>query len=174
MIVYDNYEISPCQRFEEPDSPGKFYFEVSSPEQADVWTLYGHLPKGGVEAIGDFSRREAAEQVYSRITGLPFTGSYKADARLRMMHAGPKLLDALLAVSHWIDAQIGVRRTDIQAKLHQAIAEATSGTPQGRQPIVIEVRGGVVQDVLNVPPGIDYEIRDYDSQEETAETGRPV
>ena len=127
-----------------------------------------------VEAIGDFSTREAAEQVYTRITGLPFTGSYKADARLRMMHAGPKLLDALLAASHWIDAQIGVRRTQIQRKVQQAIAEATSGTPQGRQPIVIEVRGGVVQDVLNVPPGIDYEIRDYDSPEETAEAGRPA
>jgi hypothetical protein len=71
MIVYDNYEISPCQRFEEPDSPGKYYFEVCLPEQADVWTLYGHFPEGGVEAIGDFYRREAAEQVYSRITGLP-------------------------------------------------------------------------------------------------------
>jgi|GEM_PF-6661006 len=174
MTVYDNYEISPCHRFEEPDSPGKYYFEVCAPEEADVWTLYGHLPEGGVEAIGDFSTREAAEQVYSRITGQPFAGSYKADARLRMMHAGPKLLEALIAASHWINAQIGVRRTEIQAKIQQAIAEASSGSPQERQPIVIEVRGGVVQDVLNVPPGIEYEIRDYDSQEETAEAGRPV
>ncbi len=174
MMVYDNYEISPFQRFEEPDSPGKYYFEVCPPEEADVWTLYGHIDGEGVQAIGDFSKREHAEEAFQRITGIPFTGSYKADARLRIMHAGPKLLDALLAVSHWIDSQIGVRRTEIQAKVQQAIAEATSGTPQGRQPIVIEVRGGVVQDVLNVPPGFEYEIRDYDSQEETAEAGRPV
>ena len=174
MKVFDNYEISPCARFEEPDVPGKFYYEVCEPEEADVWTLYGHINGEGVQAIGDFSKREYAEEVFERITGIPFTGSYKAEAHLRIMHAGPKLLEALIAASHWIDAQIGVRRTEIQAKVQHAIAEATSGTPQGRQPIVIEVRGGVVQDVLNVPPGIEYEIRDYDSQEETAEAGRPV
>jgi hypothetical protein len=33
-------------------------------------------------------------------------------------------------------------------------------------PIVIEVRGGIVQDVRNVPPGYEYEVRDYDSLEE--------
>src|SRR5262249_1570270 len=31
-----------------------------------------------------------------------------------------------------------------------------------RQPIVIEVRGGIVQEVRNVPPGYAYEIKDYD------------
>jgi hypothetical protein len=94
MNVYDNYEISPCRRYEEPDSPGKFYFEVCEPHEAHVWTLYGHINDEGVEAIGDFSTREKAEQIYARITGQPFTGSYQADARLRVMHAGPKLLEA--------------------------------------------------------------------------------
>ncbi len=95
MKVYDNYEISPCRRHEEPDSPGKFYFEVCEPEDADVWTLYGHINGEGVEAIGDFTTREAAGQVYSHITGQPFAGSCEADAYLRVMHAGPKLLEAL-------------------------------------------------------------------------------
>ena len=31
MKVYDNYEISPCTRTEEPDKPGHFYFEVCEP-----------------------------------------------------------------------------------------------------------------------------------------------
>ena len=96
MKVYDNYEISPCRRYEEPDAPGKFYFEVCEPEEADVWTLYGHIDGQGVEAIGDFSSREAAEQVYSRITGQPFIGSCQADARLRVMHAGQNLLEAAM------------------------------------------------------------------------------
>jgi hypothetical protein len=94
MNVYDNYEISPCRRYEAPDCPGKFCFEVCEPHEADVWTLYGHIDGEGVEAIGDFSKREHALETYSRITGLPFTGSYQADARLRVMHAGPKLLEA--------------------------------------------------------------------------------
>jgi hypothetical protein len=97
MKVYDNYEISPCTRTEEPDKPGHFYFEVCEPHEADVWTLYGHIDGEGVEAIGDFSSPQHAEQVYYRITGQPFTGSYQADARLRVMHAGPQLLEALQA-----------------------------------------------------------------------------
>ena len=95
MKAFDNYEISPCARFEEPDAPGKFYYEVCEPEEADVWTLYGHIHGEGVQAIGDFSKREYAEQVFQRITGIPFTGSYRAESHLRIMHAGPKLLETL-------------------------------------------------------------------------------
>jgi hypothetical protein len=95
MKVYDNYEISPCKRFEEPDSPGKFYFEVSEADEADVWTLYGHMGGEGVEAIGDFGSREHAEEVYSRITGQAFPASYQSGDRLRLMHAGADLLAAL-------------------------------------------------------------------------------
>jgi hypothetical protein len=55
----------------------------------------------------------------------------------------------------------------------KVIAEATGDPFQPGKPIVIEVRGGVVQDVLNVPPGIQYEIRDFDIPEESSEDGRP-
>jgi len=86
MKAYDNYEISPCRRFEEPDAPGQSWFEVCEPDEADVWTLYGHIEGEGVEAIGDFSSREAAERTYARITGQPFPGSYQCDAHIRRMH----------------------------------------------------------------------------------------
>jgi hypothetical protein len=95
LKVYDNYEISPCKRYEEPDSPGKFYFEVCEPEEADVWTLYGHIDGEGVEAIGDFATREHAEETFQRITGIAFAGTREVAARLRAMHEGPKLLEAL-------------------------------------------------------------------------------
>jgi hypothetical protein len=59
---------------------------------------------------------------------------------------------------------------DIAIALHDrsvmtgaAIVTVTSDI---QKPIVIEVRGGVVQDVQNVPSGILYEIRDYDNAEE--------
>jgi len=97
LMVFDNYEISPCRRFEEPDSPGRFYFELCEPAKADVWTLYGHIKGEGVEAIGDFATRDAAEEIYFRITGQPFTGSYQATAaRLRLMHTAPELLESLI------------------------------------------------------------------------------
>lgn len=125
LNVYDNYEISPCRRYQEPDNPGTFYFEVCEPGEADVWTLYGHINGEGVQAIGDFANREAAEDVFFRITGLKFSGYYTADAHLRVMHSGPKLLHALMAASDWINAQVGIHRTEIQSKVQQAITEAT-------------------------------------------------
>jgi hypothetical protein len=125
MKIFDNYEISHCRRNEEPDSPGKFYFEVCEPHEADIWTLYGHVNGEGVQAIGDFATREHAEEIFRRITGLKFPGSYKADSHLRVMHAGPRLLEALIAASDWIDAQIGKPRIKIQTQVQQAIAEAT-------------------------------------------------
>jgi hypothetical protein len=95
MKVFDNYEISPCTRTEEPDKPGHFYFEVCEPHEADVWTLYGHINGEGVEAIGDFASREHAEETFQRITGIPFAGSREVATHLKMMRAAPKLLEAL-------------------------------------------------------------------------------
>jgi hypothetical protein len=70
MKVFDNYEISPCKRYEETGSPGKFYFEVCEPKEAEVWTLYGHVNGEGVQAIGDFINRDNAEETFFRITGV--------------------------------------------------------------------------------------------------------
>src|SRR5271170_3541062 len=106
MKVFDNYEISPCTRNEEPDSPGKFYFEVCEPAEADVWTLYGHINGEGVQAIGDFDTCEHAEDAYFGITGQAFPGSYQSGNRLRVMHASQRLLDALPELLRQIDEDI--------------------------------------------------------------------
>jgi hypothetical protein len=66
---FDAYEIAPCRRFREDGDRERFYYEPCQPEKADVWTLYGHIPGEGVEAIGDFTTREHAEEVYARIIG---------------------------------------------------------------------------------------------------------
>jgi hypothetical protein len=66
---FDAYEIAPCRRLREDGDRDRFYYEPCKPEEADVWTLYGHIPGQGVEAIGDFESCELAEQVYARITG---------------------------------------------------------------------------------------------------------
>lgn len=125
MKVYDNYEISPCRRYEEPDAPGRFYFEVCEPYEADVWTLYGHITGEGAQAIGDFATRDHAEEVFQRITGIAFGGVEEVAARLRLMHAGTRLLETLRAASEWIEAQHFLRRIDIQETISQAIAVAT-------------------------------------------------
>jgi hypothetical protein len=133
MKVFDNYEISPCMRNEEPRSPGKFYFEVCEPSEADVWTLYGHINGEGVQAIGDFDSRERAEEVYSFITGQPFPGSNESSNWLRVMHAAPRMLDALKALRDDV-VSYGLHHPEVQAQfmpdetleaVEQAIADAT-------------------------------------------------
>ncbi|QDV34955.1 hypothetical protein [Tautonia plasticadhaerens] len=95
MKVFDNYEISPCRRYEEPDKPGHFYFEVCERAEADCWTLYGHIDGEGVEAIADCQTEQQAQDLYQRITGAPFGTHEENAARVRLMHAAPKLLAAI-------------------------------------------------------------------------------
>jgi hypothetical protein len=63
---YDTYEIEGVASF--ADEHGTYY-EPTEDADAEMWTLYGHIPGRGVEAIGDFRTRELAEEVYARITG---------------------------------------------------------------------------------------------------------
>jgi hypothetical protein len=91
--VFDNYEISGCTEF--PDRGSGSYIEPVEDNEATFWTLYGHTEGEGVMAIGDFKTRKIAEEVYFRIVGKPFTGSYEADATLRARHAADQMLAAL-------------------------------------------------------------------------------
>jgi hypothetical protein len=96
-------------------------------------------------------------------------------ARLRVMHAGPKLFEAAtLALRHLREFFLG-RDSQAILDLKAAIEKTTGGAwPELPNPIVIEVRGGVVQDVLHVPPGYEYEVKDYDNIEAEEEAvGRP-
>jgi hypothetical protein len=128
MTPFDNYEISPCTRTEEPGKPGQFYFEVCEPHEADVWTLYGHIPGEGVMAIGDFATREGAEEAFQRITGIPFGSHQEVAARVRVMHAGPRLLEACHTILEEADAisyhtpHLGSGFLD---ETRKAVAEAT-------------------------------------------------
>jgi hypothetical protein len=74
---FDDYEIQPCHRYWEADEPNMAFVEACEPFEADFWTVYGHIPGEGVQAIGDFDTREHAEEVFARITGR----RYADDAR---------------------------------------------------------------------------------------------
>jgi hypothetical protein len=130
MIPFDHYEISPCVRLNDegqPDPNGNT-FEVCEPHEAHCWTLYGHIPGEGVLAIGDFATRENAEEVFQRITGIPFAETSVVQARLRVMHAGERLLGAcdLVQRAHVGD---GVTMAEAVDACLLAIAEATGGKP---------------------------------------------
>jgi hypothetical protein len=124
MKPFDNYEISPCRRYEEPDLPGTFYFEICDPAEADVWTLYGHIHDEGAQAIGDFATPEHAEEVFQRITGIPFAGTCEVTTHLRVMHAGPKLLEALHTL---VKATSAYARHFHEHKVARAVIAETTG-----------------------------------------------
>jgi hypothetical protein len=68
-IPFDAYEIHGVREFGRGKSR---YCEQVPAEEAQFWSLYGHIPGQGVECIGDFATREFAEEVYARITGEPY------------------------------------------------------------------------------------------------------
>ena len=69
---FDGYEIHGVREFD--DGGGKYCEQVPD-DQAEFWSLYGHIPGQGVECIGDFKTRAFAEEVYARITGERYSDS---------------------------------------------------------------------------------------------------
>ncbi len=128
-FVYDNYEISGCYRLNDegnPDPAGASVERCDDDAQAQFWTLYGHIDGEGVQAIGDFTSRDDAEQVYRRIVGEPFTGSYEAGTRLRLMHAAPALLAACERVTErWERGDLA----EAARMCADAVSEATTACP---------------------------------------------
>ena len=62
--VFDHYEIHGVRLDQDDD-----VFEQVDNGEAEFFSLYGHIPGEGYQCIGDFKSREAAETVYTRITG---------------------------------------------------------------------------------------------------------
>ena len=48
---------------------GRTFGEQVPDNEAQFWSLFGHIPGQGLDCIGDFRTREHAEEVYARITG---------------------------------------------------------------------------------------------------------
>ncbi len=65
-IPFDGYEIHGVREFGRGKSR---HCEQVPDEEAQFWSLYGHIPGQGVDCIGDFGTREQAEEVFARITG---------------------------------------------------------------------------------------------------------
>jgi hypothetical protein len=134
------------------------------------WTL--HFDREGTEDVAVICDPHGEDLVKSRHFWLPEGDDPvpRTLAAMQLMVTAPKLLKTLLGVEPSLTRfEWGHRQDEIDSLLIQvraAIAEATgTDASKRRNSIVIEVRGGVVQDVRNVPPGFRYEVRDYDDLE---------
>jgi hypothetical protein len=88
-----------------------------------------------------------------------------AEEEVTLRDAAGRLLDACrLVVERWEHGDLA----EAARACSDAIAEATGNAVLSSEArtIKIEVRGGVVQEVCNVPPGWDFEIVDHDDADE--------
>jgi hypothetical protein len=68
-LIFDDNEIHGFREYWGAPFGQRRYCEQVSDEEAQFWSLYGHIPGQGLECIGDFKTREHAEEAYARITG---------------------------------------------------------------------------------------------------------
>lgn len=142
------------------------------------WTL--HFDRDGTEDVAIINDADGRELVTSRQFWLPDGNDPVPPtlASIWLMKAAPKLYRALeYLLEQTIDPELKHRIAlskcveDARLRARAALAEAQGKMDSPTRasvplPIIIEVRGGVVQEVLNIPPGVAYEIIDHDDREE--------
>lgn len=57
--TYDGLELSAVAEYEDKDGT-KYCERVDDPQEAQFWSVYGHLPEGGVECLEDFDKEQEA------------------------------------------------------------------------------------------------------------------
>jgi hypothetical protein len=68
-IRFDDYEIHGVREYHgAPFGQGKYNEQVPD-DDAQFWSLFGHIPGQGLDCIGDFKTRQHAEEIYAHITG---------------------------------------------------------------------------------------------------------
>jgi hypothetical protein len=73
---FDDYEIHGMKRlpscYGQEEEPVGFVInncEQVPDDEAEFWSLLGHIPGQGLDCIGDFETRQHAEEIHARITG---------------------------------------------------------------------------------------------------------
>jgi hypothetical protein len=72
IVRFDVYEIHGVREYHGAPFGRGTYGEQVPDNEAQFWSLFGHIPGQGLDCIGDFRTREHAEEVYARITGRPY------------------------------------------------------------------------------------------------------
>lgn len=69
---FDNYEIHPVIGLDKENQPTKDETKIVAYDQCAeddpdlfMWSVYGHLPEGGIECIADCASKEDAELIYA-------------------------------------------------------------------------------------------------------------
>jgi hypothetical protein len=79
--------------------------------------------------VGNIDGPDDGRMHYTTVCEVELTEDDTFRANARLIATAPTLLKALQSASDWIDAQLGVPRTEIQAIVQRAIAEAEGVEP---------------------------------------------
>jgi hypothetical protein len=133
---FDDYEISGVRAF---GSGAERYCEPVPDTDAEFWSLYGHIPGEGVECIGDYKSRQAAEEMYARITGRRFSNLQPPDRCGRFSKVvfeytdddtRTSLIDLLADSLHWCESKsIDFEQALLVAREHFAAESTKVGRP---------------------------------------------
>ncbi|WP_201750320.1 hypothetical protein [Tautonia marina] len=163
MKPFDNYEISGCQRLDDAGTPDPYgsITVTCDDDEAEFWTLYGHVQGERVEALGDYSSREAAEEVYQCITGQPFPNLYECDPHIRRMHLAAEAFALLERAASELEIwQLGCGPEgdpDTQAILSdvRALFAMADGTGEAVPPSPREIAvSWAIEDVQEIRPDL--------------------
>ena len=66
---YDGLELAPVAEYEDKDGI-KYCERMDHPKDAQFWSVYGHLPEGGVECFEDFKTEQEASAFAEKLLSM--------------------------------------------------------------------------------------------------------
>ena len=66
---YDGLELAPVAEYEDKDGV-KYCERVDDPSDAQFWSVYGHLPEGGVQCLEDYDTEQEASAFAEQLLSL--------------------------------------------------------------------------------------------------------
>lgn len=150
---FDNYEIHPVVALDKDNQPTKDEAKIVAYDQcADddpdlfMWSLYGHLPEGGIKCIADCSSKEEAELIHGALM--------KRLAKPALLDAALLARDALQPRPPAKDLNETVGNAVTIERAIRAIDRAVAGATISQSHILIPIERATVRRVL---PDVDDE-----------------
>lgn len=148
---YDNYEIHPVVALDKDNNPTRDEAKIVAYDQCAeddpdlfMWSVYGHLPTGGIECIADCASKEAAELIQA--------GLMERLARPALLDAALQARIALLPHRPAANLQETVRNATEVERAIRTIDRAVSGATVTESHLLIPINKATVRKLL---PDVD-------------------
>lgn len=145
---FDNYQVHPVVALDKDNQPTKDEANIVGYDQCAeddpdlfMWSVYGHLPEGGIECIADCTSKEDAELIYG--------GLMERLAKPALLDAALLARDALQPRPMASNLNETVSNAVTVERAIRAIDRAVSGATISESYILIPVEKATVRRVLS-------------------------